>query len=477
MPAQATWTITDYPQNGSTHKISDGNWEIGVYKYSDDNWNLGKATGYNGSGWIAGSGVLDLRNVAADCGVVLKASNNGALESNTGIVEVFFPDSFETMHGNTFKNDTALTNVVLGASMKTIGAESFRNCSGLRSVNFPDGLQTVGGYAFYGCSVLELDNFTFPSSLASIGDHGFTGCRKFAGTMTFPGLASLSGTYQFEDCVAMTEFVAPNLVMTAQGMFNRCTALASASFSPDLSSIGTDAFNNSGALVSFYPTTMPKLTSFGNNGLRGHKKLVADFDLSQSPLASLGSMAFVDGEKIGTIKLPETLATLGNYSLAFNNASRVVWFCGPPPTSIESNALEPKNSKKWVLVAGVKHAAEWKADEHLIALADGESATALAAAKALGLSGVRPIGKWTYQANASTHWVVEELPAPRDADPGQVVPLSCRHGGLAAARKPAPQTAPTSCFPFISLCAILFPVARLFSPFNPPTFSVELQPV
>ena len=243
-----------------------------------------------------------------------------------------------------------------------------------------------------------------------MGDHAFTGCTKITGTLTFPGLTTMSGTYQFEDCKGMTGFSAPSLCTIPQGMFNRCTALASASFSPDLSSIGTDAFNNSGALVSFYPTTMPKLTSFGNNGLRGHKQLVADFDLSQSPLASLGSMAFVDGEKIGTIKLPETLATLGNYSLAFNNASRVVWFCGPPPTSIGSNALEPKNSKKWVLVAGVKHAAEWKADEHLIALADGESATALAAAKALGLSGVRPIGKWTYQANASTHWVVEELP-------------------------------------------------------------------
>jgi len=412
MPAQATWTITDYPQNGSTHKISDGNWEIGVYKYSDDNWNLGKATGYNGSGWIAGSGVLDLRNVAADCGVVLKASNNGALESNTGIVEVFFPDSFETMHGNTFKNDTALTNVVLGASMKTIGAESFRNCSGLRSVNFPDGLQTVGGYAFYGCSVLELDNFTFPSSLASIGDHGFTGCRKFAGTMTFPGLASLSGTYQFEDCVAMTEFVAPNLVMTAQGMFNRCTALTAATFSPDIETIASSSFENSPTLLSFSPTTMPKLASFGQKAFRGQRQLVGDFDFSLSSITELPYYAFVDDEKVGNMKLPETLTKVGGAALGYGKKARVVWFCGPPPTTVDSDAFNPKGGSSWVFVAGKKHAAEWKADERVIQpLTDAEATQTMTAVRSFGLKGVKPVGKWTTQTGGYTHWVVEELPA------------------------------------------------------------------
>ncbi|MCR5839052.1 MAG: hypothetical protein K6G94_05395 [Kiritimatiellae bacterium] len=36
---------------------------------------------------------------------------------------------------------------------------------------------------------------------------------------------------------------------------------------------------------------------------------------------------------------------------------------------------------------------------------------AVAAAEALGLAGVKPIGKWTTGTNGTTHWVVEELPA------------------------------------------------------------------
>ena len=410
LPASAKWTVTtEGAPSGCTHVISDGNWKIGVFRYSDDNWSLGKQVGNNGSPYLAGSGDLDLTGLAADCGVVLKRSNNGAMEKNNNITSVRFPDSLESTDGNTFKECKNLTNMVFGTGFKTVGGEMFRSCSALKTVTFPSGLETIGYYGFNGCSALELDNFTFPATVTSMGDHAFTGCTKITGTLTFPGLTTMSGTYQFEDCKGMTGFSAPALCTIPQGMFNRCTALASASFSDDLMSIGNSAFNNSGALVSFYPTTMPKLTMFADYGLRGHKKLVANFDLSQSPLVSLGYQALVDGEKIGTVKLPESLTTLGGECLAYNDASRVVWFCGPPPTSIGSKALDPKNGKKWVLVAGAKHAEEWKLDEHLIALADGEAAAAKVAAESLGLTGVKPIGKWSYQANASTHWVVEEL--------------------------------------------------------------------
>ena len=75
LSASAAWTVdTAGAPSGCTHVISDGNWQIGVYKYSDDNWNLGKYSGANGSGYVAGSGDLDLTGVEADCGVVIKAA-------------------------------------------------------------------------------------------------------------------------------------------------------------------------------------------------------------------------------------------------------------------------------------------------------------------------------------------------------------------------------------------------------------------
>ena len=413
-PASAAWTVTaEGAPSGCSHVISDGNWQIGVYRNSDANWTLGKNGNGQGPVLLAGSGDLDLRPLETDCGVRLVSSSNGCLEKNTVITNAFFPDSFETMLGNTFKSVTSLTNVVFGSGLKTIGHESFLGCTSLKTVNFASALTTIEYQAFKGCSSLELDNFTFPASVTTMGNHAFTGCTKITGTLTFPGLTTVSGTYQFEDCNGMTGFSAPSLCTIPEGMFNRCTALASASFSGDLSSIGANAFNNGGALVSFYPTTMPKLASFGNYGLRGHKKLEADFDFSKSPLVSLGYQALVDGEKIGTVKLPESLTTLGGGCLANNSKPRVVWFYGPPPTTVDGDALNFK--ARGYLVAGKKHSAEWKADERVVELTDADKALSdypgLETVKeAKGLKGTKPIGKWSTQTGSYWHWVVEELP-------------------------------------------------------------------
>ena len=418
LSASATWTLsTEDVPSGCTHVITDGNWKLGVTKIAEGDWRLGRVwSGGNGSTYIAGEGVLDLRNVAEETkceafpnGVILKSSNNGALEKNTKITEAWFPDSFETMLGNTFKEDTKLTKVVFGSGFKTIGSESFRGCSGLTTVVFNEGIETIGSYGFNGCSVLELDDFTFSVSVTTLGDHCFTGCKKITGTLTFPGLTTLTGTYQFEDCTAMTSFVAPNCIMTAQGMFNRCTAMTSATFSPDIETLAASSFENSPTLLSFSPTAMPKLKTFGQSAFRGQRQLVGDFDFSNSKITELPYYAFVDDEKVGNVYLPEGLTKIGGAALGYGKKSRVVWFCGPPPT-MDGDALNPKGGDPWVLVAGKKHAAEWKADANLQVFTGTEEATAKAAAESFGLTGVKPIGKWKYQTGGYTHWVVEELP-------------------------------------------------------------------
>ncbi len=91
---------------------------------------------------------------------------------------------------------------------------------------------------------------------------------------------------------------------------------------------------------------------------------------------------------------------------------KFIWFYGPPPTSVANTALEPKTTpvSSWVFVAARKHAAEWKTDERVLPFEGTEQATAVTAAKALGLTGVKPVGKWTTGTNGTKHWVVEELP-------------------------------------------------------------------
>ena len=298
LPVSAAWTVTtEGVPSGCTHVITDGNWKIGVYRYSDDNWNLGKYSGANGSGYVAGSGDLDLTGVEEDCGVVIKASNNGALERIAGLTSIVFPDSLETMHGNTVAGCKALTNAVVGSGIRSMGQQVFYDCSSLKTVTLPEGC--------------------------------------------------------------------------------------------------------------------PGLTKLGNAAFRMCKALETPLDFSKSVFTELPTYALVDLQKVNEIRLPETLTTLGTECLRYHAGSRVIWFYGPPPASVANTALQPVTFPvaSWVFVAAVKHAAEWERDNRVLPFEGTEKATAAAAARALGLTGVRPIGKWTTGTNGTTHWVVEELPS------------------------------------------------------------------
>ena len=297
LSASAKWELsTENVPSGCTHAITDGNWTIGVYRHSDSKWCLGKAENQNGSGYGSGSGDLDLRNVEADCGVVLKVSNNGALEKNNNITSVIFPDSLEIMKGNTVASCGNITNIVVGSGIKSLGQQCFYNCTSLKTITLP------------------------------------SGC--------------------------------------------------------------------------------PGLTAIGHSAFRMCKKLETPLDFSKAVFTELPTYALVDLQKVNEIRLPETLTTLGSESLRYHAGTRAIWFYGPPPTSVADTALQPVTSPvaSWVLVAGKKHAAEWKADARVLPFEGTERATAAAAAEALGLSGVKPVGKWTTGTNGTTHWVVEELP-------------------------------------------------------------------
>ena len=298
IPASAAWTLsTEDVPSGCTHVITDGNWKIGVYRYSDTDWCLGKAKNQNGSGYVAGSGDLDLTGVEADCGVVLKAANNGALEMNGNITSVIFPDSLETMYGNTVANCGNITSIVVGSGIRSIGQQAFYNCSSLKTITLPEGC--------------------------------------------------------------------------------------------------------------------PGLTTLGYAAFRMCKKLETPLDFSKSVFTDLPTYALVDLQKVNEIRLPATLTTLGTESLRYHAGPRTIWFYGPPPTSVANTALQPVTYPvaSWVLVAARKHAADWKADARVLPFEGSEQVTAVAAAKELGLRGVKPIGKWTTGTNGTTHWVVEELPA------------------------------------------------------------------
>lgn len=404
----AAWTVEAYNQNGSTHKITDGNWEIGVTKHSDDNWSLGKA---QGSSYIAGSGVLDLRTLEADCGVVLKKFNNGALENIDTLTYVYLPDSVETLVGNTFQLSDALEFVDFGNGITEICASVCANCKVLKKVILPKNLKKICTSAFDGCSELVLTPADIPQSVTSIGYRAFKNCKKFTGDLVLPNFTDPMGKdgYQFEG-TSITSFSAPNLNLIPIGIFCNNGSIVSATFSAAITNIGGYAFQSASSLEKIYPTEFPFVESIGYSAFRGCKKLDVSMDFSKSKLTFVPTYALVDLVKVRSIKLPKTLVQLDSESLAYCNAGRAIWFMGPPPTTIGTSALYPSYGATWLLIAGCEFSDKWEESANVIPLEEGDAAKALKLAGDLGITGVKPIGKWTYQTNGTTHWVMKELP-------------------------------------------------------------------
>ncbi len=405
----AAWTVEAYNQNGSTHKITDGNWEIGVTKHSDDDWSLGKT---QGSSYIAGSGVLDLRTLEADCGVVLKKFNNGALEKTATLTHAYLPDSVETLVGNTFQLSTNLQFVAFGNGITEFCDGVCAGCTALRTIVFPQALEKIKTSAFDGCTSLEISGDDIPSTLSAIGYRAFKNCKKFTGDLVLPNFTNTLGTggYQFEG-TSITSFSAQNLEEIPTGIFAGNSQIVSATFSSVITNIGGYAFQSASSLEKIYPTEFPFLQSIGYSAFRGCKKLNVSLDFSKSKFTSIPTYALVDLVKVRSIKLPKTLVQLDSESLAYCNVGRAIWFMGPPPTTIGTSALYPSYGATWLLIAGCEFSDKWEESANVIPLEEGDAAKALKLAGDLGITGVKPIGKWTYQTNGATHWVAKELPA------------------------------------------------------------------
>ncbi|MBO7222719.1 MAG: leucine-rich repeat protein [Kiritimatiellae bacterium] len=354
---------------------------------------------------------MDLRTLEADCGVVLKKFNNGAMENTDTLTHVYLPDSVETLVGNTFQLSDALEFVDFGNGITEICTSACGNCKVLKKVILPKNLKKIRTSAFDGCSELVLTPADIPQSVTSIGYRAFKNCKKFTGDLVLPNFTDTMGKdgYQFEG-TSITSFSAPNLNLIPNGIFCNNGKIVSATFSTAVTNIGEYAFHNASSLEKIYPTEFPHVQSIGYSAFRGCKKLDVSFDFSKSHLTIVPTYALVDLLKVKSIKLPKTLVQLNSESLAYCPASRAIWFMGPPPTTIGNSALYPSSGGTWLLIGGCEFADEWKKSENVIPLGDGDAAKALKLAADLGVTGVKPIGKWTYQTSGYTHWVMEELP-------------------------------------------------------------------
>ena len=216
--------------------------------------------------------------------------------AQTAIEEIDIPDTVSEIGANAFDGCLSLIRVAFPSSMKVIGSSIFSNCPALSEVEIPEGVTEIGASAFEGCYALS--QITLPSTLKTIGESAFA--RTGIVNLVIPKSVTLIKGAAFAECASLQTVVfeeggasAEPLVLegdpgssdTDMGIFYRCSALTSVSFSSQVQCIGSYAF---------YWNTMLSSVTFGTN------------ENGVSQLEWIGRLTFCD-DPITELVLPEGL--------------------------------------------------------------------------------------------------------------------------------------------------------------------------
>ena len=280
----------------------------------------------------------------------LKTIGEGAF-SNTGLKEIVFPATMKTIpYGildNTqiekivlsegveeigdyaFANNKLLKSVVLPSTLKKIGRGAFKD-SNLESVILPSGLEEIAEEAF---SYNKLSAVTLPTYLKTLGDHSFSNNNlkevtlpsrlEVLGTafvdnselskITFSeGLkeirgASYSSPSAFSGTSIKSVVLPKSLEKIGDGAFYDLKGLADISIPENVTSIGNEAFYNTGLTSIDLPANLKTIGRFAFSGTK-LKKVVLP-----SRVETIGDHAF-SIESIESVHIPRSLKSISSYS-------------------------------------------------------------------------------------------------------------------------------------------------------------------
>ncbi len=308
--------------------------------------------------------ILHVRNA-------IKKINEYAFYGNKFLKTVYMPESLETIDKYAFA-ESAVENILFPgtfAEAKHIGDYAFYNCKNILSIDlsYLNKLSYIGEFAFYGVDnethnlyltiprfVSEIGEYAFSESCVStikfaegsrlerIKPYTFFNCANLK-SVVFEGSASLYeiGESAFADCVQLTSFFAQEskLAYIDGYAFANCVNLEV--FRVDESKIeyvGPDAFFDNrfindkedtmifvGNILVEYKGIAKRViipattTIIGKNAFAGNEyleELLFENDGENAHLSQIQENAFFGCKKLTTVKLPNSVKTIGRTAFA-----------------------------------------------------------------------------------------------------------------------------------------------------------------
>lgn len=192
-----------------------------------------------------------------------------------------------------FKGCSGITQVSGTNSLTDIGLHSFRSCSSLTQISLP-AIVYIDAGAFSFCTSLE--DITFPSTLTNIGASAFSYCEAME-TVTIPNGITSIGSRAFSDCInlrtinynpiavptigdgvfnnsgienVLSATIGAGVTTIPEGLFSYCQNLSSVTLSSSVTTLGKNAFVNTG-ITQFNLTE--NINSISSTTFKGCHKL------------------------------------------------------------------------------------------------------------------------------------------------------------------------------------------------------------
>lgn len=293
--------------------------------------------------------------------IVLKIFHDGTISTETGGT---YP-SFIDYNSNGQGDPNNIKELWIRKNSYTIQDYSFRNCTGLESVK--GALQkTLENYCFIGCT--NLTNIDLPilysagdgafqssgiktadfQNLWRIGDHCFNGCT-YLETVNMPALTTWnyirSGTSHFKGCSSLKSVSIPKVTYIPEACFEDCSALTDFTMPAQITSIGKNAFHNSGV---HYVTIPDTCTTIGGGAFHNCKDML--MITVPSSVTKIDELAFAGCSKIYSISIPGDVSVLK--PATFHSCSRLTRVDLPSSITTIKSGDYTDDSQTSVIIGG-----------------------------------------------------------------------------------------------------------------------------
>lgn len=306
---------------------------------------------------ISQSAFANCRSLAdVTFGIAVQSIEDDAFYGCTSLTKVFIPSNLTNIYSTAFVYCTSLTNfdvapfnpvfssvsgVLLDkieaavirypagrhgnytfpSSVSSIGDNAFEFCFNLTNTVLSDAITNIGRYAFYGCN--NATNFTLSSSLQTVGDYAFSSCSKLS-SIVIPTNVQSIGRSSFSSTALTSVLLPASATNVASSAFSYCynlNAINVAMNNPAYVSVTGILFtSNLTKLVkfpilksgtSFQPTSYVIPTGITTIEEEAFRSCMFSNVVIPSSVTSIGRYAFDDCFRLTSILLPNGLAYIG----------------------------------------------------------------------------------------------------------------------------------------------------------------------